>query len=79
MLDFRIHVTVGDEEVEPTIVVIVDESAAKAQYFARRKGDPRLIADLVKVALSGVVPQMVRAFLEVRNIEIQPTVVIIVT
>ena len=59
LLDFGIDMTVGDKEVEPAVVVVVEKSAAEAQDIPRRDRDSRFVAYLVEVALSGVVPQVV--------------------
>ena len=36
LLDFRINVTVGDEEIEAAVVVVIEETAAESQHAARR-------------------------------------------
>src|SRR5260370_6068243 len=78
LLHFRIHMTVGDEQIKPAIVVVIEEAAAKAEYFSSGNRDPRLIAHLVKRAFSIVVPKMIRVFLEIGDKEIEPAIIVVV-
>src|SRR5260370_34666925 len=70
LLHFRIDMAVGDEQIKPAVVVVIEEAAAKAEYFSSGNRDPRLIAHLVKRAFSIVVPKMIRVFLEICNYKI---------
>src|SRR3989441_12721004 len=47
-LDFRIDVTVGDEEIQPAVIVIVEEPSAEAQNLLGGRSDSDGVTDLVK-------------------------------
>ena len=53
LLDFGIDMTVGDKQIEPAIVVIVEKSAAEARDVACWDRNSRFVAYFVEVALSG--------------------------
>src|SRR5439155_20485881 len=79
LLYFGIDMAIGNEQVEPAIIVIVKKAAAEAENVVCWSSDAKLIADFVEVSSAVAVPDMVRRSLEVRNIQIQPAVIIIVT
>src|SRR5437016_6683818 len=76
LLNFRINVTVGNEDIEPAVVVIVEEASAKAQHFTGRSCKAGLITDLVEEAPAIVLPKVVGGSLKVGNVQIEPAVVI---
>ena len=74
-----INMTVRNKEIEPAIIVVIEKAAAKAQYMTGGDGDSRLIAYLIEIAFSVVVPHVIGRSLEIWNIQIQPAVVVVVT
>src|SRR5438445_13322800 len=69
---------VGDEDVEPAVVVEIEESAAEAEYIPCRNRDARLSADLGEKAFAIVVPDVVRGKLEIGDVEIKVAVIVVV-
>ena len=78
LLYLRIDVAVCDEKVQPSVVVVVEEASTETEHIVGGDGDAGLIADLDEGALSIVVPEMVRGFLEIGYVEIEPAIVVIV-
>ena len=59
LLDFRIDVTIGNKEVEPAVIVVVEETSTKTENVVSRTGDAGLIADFVEKSFAVVLPEMV--------------------
>ena len=59
LLYFGIDMSVGNENIEPAIVVIIEKASAETKYIAGRPGDTGLVADLVKISFAFVVPKVV--------------------
>src|SRR5439155_19208197 len=49
--DCILHVAVGDEEIEPAVIVEIGELRAKAKPLQRRLAQPRLETDLLETVL----------------------------
>src|SRR5262249_42020392 len=64
-LHFFVHMSVGDEDVEPPIIVIIEESAAEAEHIPRRTSYPGSIAHFIEKSLSIVMPYVVGRELEI--------------
>src|SRR6202022_1478254 len=75
LLNFWIHVAVGNKNIQPAIVVVVEEAPAKAQDVMRRSSNPGAVAHLVKETLAVVLPKVIGGPLEIRNVQVQPAVV----
>src|SRR5712671_5538669 len=71
--------SVGDEQVQPAIVIVVEKASAEAKYAACGAGYACAVADFIKRTLSIVVPKMIGVVLEVGDEQIQRTVVVIVS
>src|SRR5260370_8730769 len=69
---------VRDKEVEPTVIVVVEKASTEAENIFCRTGDACLIANFFKGTLSVVVPDMVRRFLKIRDIKIEPAIVVVI-
>src|SRR5216684_5914736 len=69
---------VRDKEVEPTVIVVVEKASTEAENIFCGTGDACLIANFFKGTLSVVVPDMVRRFLKIRDIQVEPAIVIVV-
>ena len=59
LLHLGIDMAVGDKNIQPTIVVIVEKASAETEHIACRPGDAGLIADLIKKSFAFVVPKVV--------------------
>src|SRR5260370_17451926 len=69
---------VRDKEVEPTVIVVVETASTEAENIFGGTGDACLIANFFKGTLSVVVPDMVRRFLKIRDIKIEPAIVVVI-
>src|SRR5215469_4420983 len=69
---------VGNKKVEPPVVVVIEEASSEAQDVPCRSCNACLIAYFIKKAFAIIVPEMVGGLLEIRNVEIEPTVVVVV-
>src|SRR5208337_1825284 len=78
LLDFRVHVAVGDEKVEPAVVVVVEKASAETENASRGHADTDAIADFVEIPLAVIFPEVIGTSLEIRNIQIKPAVIVIV-
>ena len=76
LLNFRINVAIGDKNVEPAIIVVIEEAATKAENLARGNRDTRRVADFVEEALAIVMPEVVGTFLEIGDVKIQVAIVV---
>jgi len=65
LLDFRIHVSVGNEQVQPAIIIKIEKTSAKTEHVICRPSYAGLVADLNKGSVALVVPHMVRRLLKV--------------
>jgi len=79
LFDLGIDVAIGYEQIQPAIIVVVEEATAETQYFARWYHDPRRTAHVIEETFPAVVPEVVRRLLEIRDVEVQPAIVVIVT
>src|SRR6266567_39463 len=70
---------ISNQDVSEAVVVVVKKTAAEAEDVVCWSGDAEFIADFVEVPFAVTMPNMVRRSLEVRNVQIQPAVIIIVT
>src|SRR6266849_1431162 len=70
LLYLRINVTVGDEQVQPAIVIVIEEASAETKHPPGGARYPRPIADLVKRAFSIVVPKVIGVVLEISDEQI---------
>ena len=52
LLDFGINMAVGDKDIQPAVVVVIEKAASKTEYLVSRAGKAGLIADLVEEALA---------------------------
>jgi len=52
LFDFGIDVAVADEKIKPTVVVIIEETAAEAENVSRGSCDSGRIADFIEIALA---------------------------
>ncbi len=59
LLNLGIDMAVGDKNIQPTIVVIIEETSAETEHIACRPRDAGLIADLVKKSFVFVVPKVI--------------------
>ena len=75
LLNFRINVTIGNEDIQPAVVVVVEKASPKAEYLMGRSGDAGLITDLVEEALAIVLPKVIGGSLKIGNVQIELTVV----
>ncbi len=67
LLYLRINVPVGDEQIQPAIIIVVEEASAETEDPARGTGYAGAVADLIKRPLSIVVPKVIGVVLEVRD------------
>ena len=74
----RVDVAVGDDEVEPAVVVVIGEGGPPAEERDARTGDARRIADVREEALAVVVVEDVVVVGEVRDVEVVAPVVVVV-
>ena len=56
---FLINVTVGDKQIKPAIIVVIEKTSAKTQHIVSRQGNACRITYLIEKAFSVVVPKMV--------------------
>ena len=56
LLHFRVHVPIGDKNIQQAIIVIIDEAAAETEHIACRLCDSGFIAYLIKETFAIVVP-----------------------
>src|SRR5439155_2239522 len=59
LFDFGIDVAVSNEQVQPPIVVVIEEAPTEAEHVVRGARDAGLIADLVEKPFAIVMPEMV--------------------
>src|SRR5579864_1725197 len=78
LLHLRIHMPVGDENIQPPVVVVIEETSAETEYIPRRSGDPRFVAHLVEEPFPIVVPNVIRGTLKVGNIEIELAIIVVI-
>src|SRR5579862_6263702 len=78
MVDLRIDVAVVLEEIQPTVVVVIEEAGSEPQIGERSVGDPGGRRDLGKNVAAQAAPQVVRPFGEVRYKEARPSLVEVV-
>ncbi len=69
---------VGNEQVQPAIVVVIEEAASEAQNVVRWRRDPDRVTDLVEVSFAIIVPNMIGGTLEIGDVQIQPTIIIVI-
>src|SRR5205823_5020288 len=78
LLHLGIYMTIGDEQIQPPIVVIIKKSSPKTEHIVRGTGDAGLVTDLVEKFFAIVVPEVIGGSLEIRDVEIEPAVVVII-
>src|SRR3954471_17889430 len=71
--------SVRNEDIQQAIVVIVEEAAAEAQDIARRTRNACFIADLIEENFSIAMPQVIGRTLEVRDIQIEVAVIVVIS
>src|ERR1700756_296064 len=76
LLHLRIHMPVGDENVQPPVIVVIEEAAAETEYIPRWSRDPCFVAHLVEKSFPIVMPNVIRGTLKVGNIEIEMPVLL---
>src|SRR5215510_1168325 len=69
---------IGDKQVEPAIIVVIEESPAKTQHVEGGDGDAYLLTDVPKPTFSVVVKDVVRIPLEIGDKQVEPAIVIVV-
>src|SRR5579864_504111 len=79
LLHLGVNMSIGNENVQPAIIVVIEETAAETEHVPRRSRDPRFVAHLVEKSFPIVVPNVIRGTLEVRNIEIELPVIVEIT
>src|SRR5713101_2256871 len=77
-LHFLVHVPIGDEQVQPSVVIVIEKAAAEAQHISGGHRDPGDIAHLVEESFAVVVPDMIRRQLEIRDVQVEIAVVIVI-
>jgi len=65
LLDLRINVAVGNEQVQPAVVVIIEKASAEAEHIMRGPGNTGLITDFVEKSFTIVVPKVVGGSLKI--------------
>src|SRR5258708_20856419 len=70
-------VAVGDEDVQPAVVIVIEETTAETKHLDSRCGDSRRITDL-RERSTVVAPKMVRLVLKIGDKQAGPTVVVVV-
>ena len=73
-----IYVPVRFEQVEPSVVVVVEEPVAPTHKGNRRLRHPGLVAHIGKACIAVVVVQHLVVVAEVRHVEIDQSVVLVV-
>src|SRR2546430_5653090 len=79
LLDLRINVAVGNEQVQPSVIVVIEKASPEAEHIMRGTGNTGLITDFVEKSFAIVVPEVVGRSLEIGDIEIKPAIIVIVT
>src|ERR1700730_1537088 len=78
LLHLRIYVPIGNEDIQPAIIVVIEESASETEHLACRPRNSGFVTHFVEESFSIVVPKMIRGPLKVGDIEIELPVVIVV-
>src|SRR6266581_7483078 len=78
LLHLGVDVTVGDENVQSAIIVIVEEAPAETENLFCWPRDTGLFTHLVKKSFSVVAPKVIGGSLEIRNIEVELAIVVVV-
>src|ERR1700730_14313562 len=78
LLHLRIYVPIGNEDIQPAIIVVIEESASETEHLACRPRNSGFVTHFVEESFSIVVPKMIRGALKVGDIEIELRVVIVV-
>ncbi len=78
LLYFLVDMAVGDEQIQPAIVVVIEKASAKAQHVSRGQRNACGVAHFVEQALTVVMPKVVGGKLEIGNIEVQTAIVVVI-
>src|SRR2546429_3698506 len=78
IFDLRIHVSVGDKQVEPAVIVIVEEASAETKHVVGGTDDVHLMTDVPKPALAVVMEDVIRRLLKIGDKQVKPAIVIVV-
>jgi len=68
----------GDKDVEPAVIVVVEEPSAETKHVGGRTCDSCLMTDVPEPALAVVVEHVIRILLKIGDEQVQPAIVIVV-
>src|SRR5207253_10684786 len=60
LFDLRIDMSIGDENVLPTIVIVIEEASTESKHSMHCPCDSRLIGNISEKSRTLVMPEMVR-------------------
>src|SRR5258707_9176503 len=79
MISLRIRMAVGDEQIDPAIVVVIKELSPPADVRKAYRGPSRIVGNIGERIATNVAVKDIVFIVEVGNEYIQPAVVVIVT
>src|SRR5260370_11724438 len=79
LLHLWVNMPVGDENIQPPVIVVIEEASAETEDIPCRSRDPRFVAHLVEKSFPIVMPNVIRGTLKVGNIEIELSIIVVIT
>src|SRR5207244_2151097 len=74
----RVHVTVGNEHIQPTVIIKIYEVRAPPQEWNRRLAVSGLEGDIREIAVAIVVIERIRVIRKVRDVHVQLAIIIVI-